>query len=287
MNKKISVDQLLQELEKDSITSRERADILIKIINIESAKSEEEADMDLIQECIEFFNLLSNREEEIEAQKDQMHYRLQQIYQRAAEDDTSKNTIIRKRRFRSIGLAAAVFVAILLIMVTSLTVIARVNGYNSTLEWIYAHLNQIFQSDRGEENVIDGITVIREAETKNYPDIESWLQEENLDILYPSILPDGVSIDRIFQSTRGAGEVRIIFTFNTPDVRLLAQNYDLDHYEITEDMEVIEVNGYCFGILSTPDGGYQAYCTFDNTAYDIVCSERDTLLTLINAFERN
>lgn len=282
MNKKISVDQLLQELGKNSISSREKADILIQIINIESAKSEEDADMDLIQECVEFLNLLTNSEREIEAQQDQLPYRLQRIYQKAAAEGISKNKVIRKRRFRSLGIAAAVFVAVLLITVTSLSVIARVNGYGSTLEWIYAHLNQVFQSAPGEENNIDGITVIRETETKHYPNIESWLQEENLDILYPSLLPDGVSIDRIYQSTREEGEVSVIFSFNTPDIRFLAQNYDLNHFEIMEDMEVIEANGYYFGSFSTPDGSYQAFCIFDNIAYGIECTDRDTLLTLIN-----
>ena len=295
MKKETSVDQLLRELENDAVANDQRADILSKIIDIESEKSE--ADMDLIQECFDYLELLKNSEPEIAERRERIPYHLQRSYQKAADVsspfknlDFSKiqqHSPIRKRRIRTIGVAAAVFISILLLAATSLTVIARVNGYGNMWDWLYNHLNEIFQIVPGEMQTIDGITVVRENDSKIYPNIEAWLQEENLDLLYPSSLPDNVKIERILQTTRGEGEINIMFSFNTPDVSLYAQNYDLAHYEIPseipEDMEVIEANGYRFGILYTPeiDFNYHAYCIVDNFAYSIGCTERDSLLNLI------
>lgn len=292
MKKETSVDQLLRKLENDSITNDQKADIIAYIIDIESEKPE--ADMDLIQECFDYLEFLKNSEEELAARKELIPYHLQRSYQKAADKSAPFKTLdfskiqpyrpICKHRIHTIGIAAAIFVAILVIAVTSLTVIAKVNGYGNMWKWLSVHLDEIFQSDLGEVKTIDGITVIREKDSKQYPDIESWLQEENFNILYPSLLPNDIKIEEILQSTRSEGEVKILFTFNTPDISFYTQNYDLANYEILEEMEIIEANGYRFGVLYTPEiaYAYNAYLTVDDFAYRIGCRDRDTLLILIN-----
>ena len=290
MKKETSVDQLLRQLEDDSITNDQKADILAMIIDIESEKPE--ADMVLIQECFDYLEVLKNSEEEIAERKERISYHLQRSYQKAADGSAPFKNLdffkiqqhppARKRRIRTIGVAAAVFVSILLLVATSLTVIARVNGYGNMWDWLSDHLNEIFHFNPGETKTVDGITVVRENDSKVYPNIESWLQEESWGIKYPSVLPDDVKIERIILSTRGEGEFSIAWVFNSPDVHFLAQNYDLSNFKITGDMEIVEANGYQFGILSTLEGGYQAFCTINDFAYVIECAERDTLLTLIN-----
>ncbi len=289
MNKQTSVDQLLLDLEKNSISDREKADILIRIIEIESSKSEKDADMELIQECVEFLNILTNSEEEIEMQESQAADRLQQIYQKAADDTTPVNTGltkhqpgIRKRRLRFFGLIAASFAVVILIAATSLTVIARVNGYGNMWEWLSEHLSEIFQVEPEKDHTIEGITVIRGTDTKTYSNMESWLQEESWDILYPSELPDGVWLDHILLVSHGEGETSIFWSFNTTDVRFSAQNFDLASFEPTENMEILEIGGYRFGIFSRPDGTYQASCVIGDFAYSIECANHENLLFLIN-----
>lgn len=290
MKKHSSVDQLIRDLNDNTITNKKRADILIKIIDLESQN--DEADMDLIEECFDYLEFLTNSEAEIETRKGQLPDRLQRTYQRAANmENDSKNQFVskiqpvaRKRRFRKTGIVAAIIAASLLISITTLTVIARVNGYGNMWEWLSVHLDEIFQFNSGEVNTIDGITVIREKNSMQYPDIESWLYEEDFDILYPSLLPNDVKIEEILLSTRSAEEVNILFNFNTLNISFYAQNYDLAHYEISEGMEIIEANGYRFGVLYTPeiDFNYHAYCIVDNFAYNIGSQDRDTLFYLIN-----
>lgn len=294
MKKDLSTDQLISELNDASITNKKKTDILMKIIDLESEKPD--ANMELIEECFDYLEFLTNSEAELEARKEQLPDLLRRTYQKAAdmEDDSNDQIVpqirpaVRRRRFRKAGIAAAIIAAVLLISMTSLTVIARVNGYDSTWEWLSKHWEEYLGLNNGEQMTIDGITVIRETETIIYPDIESWLKEENLNILYPADLPEDVRLDHINQSARGEGEVSITLVFNTPEVIFNAQNYDLSSFEIhEEDMEIIEADGYRFGILYIPDisemvCAYNAYFTVDNFAYIIGCQDRDTLLILIN-----
>lgn len=291
MKKHSSIDQLIRDLNDNSITSQKKADILIEIIDLESQS--DDADMELIEECFDYLEFLTNSEAEIETRKGQLPDRLQRTYQKAADmENDSEDQLVpkiqpvaRKRRFRKAGIAAAIIAATLLISMTTLTVIARVNGYNDPWEWLSKHWEEYLQLDNGGQLTGDGITVIRQTETIVYPDMESWLKEENLNLLYPSDLPEGIRLDHINQSARGEGEVDIYFVFSTPEVSFHAKNHDLDQYEIhEEDMEIIEINEYCFSILYTPEieFAYHAYCIVDNFAYGIGCQDRDTLLILIN-----
>ncbi len=289
MNKQTSVDHLLLDLERDSISDSEKADILFRIIEIESAKSEEDADMELIQECVEFLNILTNSETEIKMQESQVADRLQQIYQKAAEDTTSENTdltqhqpVIRKRRLRSFGIIAASFAFVILIAATSLTVIARVNGYGNMWEWLSDHMNEIFHLNSGEEHSIDGITVVVDNDATTYPDIETWLQKTSMDILYPTVLPDDVKLERILQSSQSENEISMIWVFNISNVRFSVQNYDLSYFELSNDAEIIDASGYRFNILYRPETGYQAFCIAGDYAYSIECADRESLLTIIN-----
>ena len=291
MKKELSMDMLLTELNNNSLTNGEKAEILTTIIDLESEKPD--GDMDLIRECLDFLAYLNG--EESVTDEEQRTERLQRIYRKAADgegkgaEEGKKRPVGRRRRLRKAAIVAAIIAGILLVAMTSLTVIARVNGYDSTWEWIADHWGEYLKLGHGEQTTIDGITIIREKDTKIYPDIESWLKEENLGILYPSVLPGDIKIDEIIENTRGEGEVSITLVFNTPAINFNAQNYDLSYFEThEEDMEVIELNGYRFGILYIPEleSAYNAYYTVDGFAYFIGCQDRDTLLFMLENLKK-
>ena len=296
MKKERSMDQLLNELNNNSLTDRERAEILAQILDTEMEKPEAEADMDLIQECFDYLELLNHSDAEIEARKAQLPDRLQRTYQKAAETESNATDplvpgirpVKRKRRFRKAAIAAAIVAAILLVAMTSLTVIARVNGYKDPWEMIFAHWEEYLNLRNGEQMSHDGITVIRYTDNKFYPDIESWLKEEKLDMFYPSVSPDGLRLDHVNETDPSKEEVDIVFVYAPADVYFRAQNFNLAYFELHEGMEIIEVNGYRAGILYNPDipHPYSAYLTVDNFAYSIGAQDRDTLLFMLEHLKK-
>lgn len=286
------IDLLLEELGNDATSTRRKAEILIQLIDTELEKPEEKADMDLIQECFDYLESLNESESDELTRKKKLEYHLTRIYQRGDDADASSlpsipntvrvNTHIWKRRLRTVGIVAAIFVATILVFASTLSVIARVNGYDTVLEWLSTNLNEYFQLETGKEYDIEGITVVRNTGNKTYDNIETWLQEEGLNLLYPSVLPEGVQLQRIVQNSQDGEKTFISWIFSDPDIRLAAQDFDLYKFEIGGDMEILEINGYQFGILNTPENSYQAFCVAGDFAYSIECTIREDLLTLIN-----
>lgn len=291
-----STDRLLTELNNDSLTDRERAEILVQILDMEFEKPEAEADMDLIRECFDYLELLDHSDAEIEARKAQLPDRLQRTYQKAAEMENGANDplvseirpVARKRRFRKAAIAAAIVAAALLIAATSLTVIARVNGYDNPLEWIWDEYRKL---SNGEQITIDGVTIIRYDDNVIYPDIETWLKEEKPDILFPSVLPDGIQVREVDQSYIGEGKVELRILFDPPKVSFMAINDYLDMFDPREeDMEILEMNGYRVGIFSEPEDTHlQFYAHFiaDGYAYSITAQDRDTMLLILENLKKS
>ena len=288
MKKELSMDMLLNELNNNSLSNGEKAEILTTIIDLESEKPN--GDMDLIRECLDYLADLNNEESAESAE--QLPERLQRIYQKAAEEESTakekKQSIGRKRRFRKATIVAAIVAAILLITMTSLTVIARVNGYGNAWEMFADHWREYLKLGNGDEMTYDGFTFIRHTETKIYPDMESWLKEENLNILYPSVLPDGVRVEEIDETPYAEGEIEFLFLFNTQEIHFYVSNYKPDRYEIPDGMETIEANGYRFGILYSPElpAPYRARTIVDGFAYSIGAQDRDTLFFLLENLKK-
>lgn len=61
--KNIKTDTLIKELEKDATPNIRKAEILMAIIDIELEEHQDKADMDLIEECLDFLGFLNNSEE--------------------------------------------------------------------------------------------------------------------------------------------------------------------------------------------------------------------------------
>lgn len=285
MKKELSVDMLLNELNNDSLTNGEKAEILATVIDLESEKPD--GDMDLIRECLDYLAFLNGEESAAEAE--QQAERLQRIYQKAADGEGAakgkKSSAGRKRRLCKVGVVAAIIVGILLVAMTSLTVIARVNGYDDVFEWITAHWQELPSNG----HIMSGDTeFIWYKDYKSYYDIESWLEEEELDLLYPSVLPDGVQLAYIDRYITDEG-IDFAYVFDPPQIFVNVQNYDLDHFEIKDKMEIIEVNGYRMGILNIPNDPsykYYAYFPYGDFAYNIGAPDRDTLLFLLENLKK-
>lgn len=80
MKKNIKTDTLIKELEKDATPNIRKAEILMAIIDIELEEHQDKADMDLIEECLDFLGFLNNSEE---SDRKTPENHLLRIYQKA------------------------------------------------------------------------------------------------------------------------------------------------------------------------------------------------------------
>ena len=78
---------------------------------------------------------------------------------------------------------------VMLALGMTITTMAGAAGYSNAYDWIKDNMAAIFSWRPGSYDV-DGITVIKGNETNRYESVEDFMKEENIDILYPSSLPE-------------------------------------------------------------------------------------------------
>lgn len=176
--------------------------------------------------------------------------------------------------------AAAACAAMLAICFTSFSVMAAsLGGYSAAWKYVSENVSSIMGLS-GTTNV-GNITLIKGDYTKKYNTIEELLIAENLDILYPSALPEGVKIERIDIIYYNKDKFNIMFEFNTYDYFFEVCNDlygDLDDFE---NYNVYTHNDLKFYIIDIPEG-YQATARKYEYEYNITCMDYTDLIYIID-----
>ena len=174
---------------------------------------------------------------------------------------------------RIIGIAAAVAV---LLCAATITVSAYSEGM-SIGEYIVYVAKNLFPGESVEHN---GITFIREGKTLVYNDIETLIENEKLEIFYPTELPPDVYIEKIllFGDLSKSEESKLIFVFNNSNIFFSVRNHQTVSID-NENASSMDTEIGFFYIMNK-DGIYQAVCQTEEYEY-ILSTDDEAILKLI------
>ena len=278
----IKNNTFLLGLNMSKATKEQKIQWLCQIIDNETDKPEDEMDFALIDECSAYLRELSDKA--AEATKEQKQRILQQI--KAHHNQTAKHVAkVLRPNWRKIGRIVAIAAAVATILVSTLTVLAKVNGYSSAWEYVKENVQKIIGLDAGDRVNEGEITLIKNDGVVAYKSIEELLEKENLDILYPAELPNGVHITKISQQI--ISEEKIVYSYRFTDQAISVavstvprfSQKDLEMYDIIESstMTVYLVqkrDGYCQ--IVGYDGKYE---------YLICSNDYDVLINILNSMK--
>ena len=242
---------------------------LDQVIREEMKKRPSKRDNKLIDECIVEMAKLKNvrtgyTEEEIDAI-------VKQIEAKAAKK--TERVPVRRKSIRRI---AAVVCAACLIMVGSVAAVAW-NPFDCVKDWIYCIIN----TPSGTIAEIDGIMYTKYDKTIKYTNINELLKKEKIDIYYPSVLPENVSITRVDALIIDDKEY-IYFNFNYSNVNFTVQ-LNTSLYLNAPGYETIITNNATFYLIYQ-NNKYIAQSYIDSNLYIIECSDYQDILVMINNF---
>ena len=173
---------------------------------------------------------------------------------------------------------------ILLLCGTTLTAGAAIEGLS-----IGEYLSFVIQNLKPGENIDkDGFTFEYLGENKQYTDIKDVLSDQNLDIMYPSVLPDGVAIEKVYLIEAFSGEEKgkLIVTFNDKDISCVISNKNSVNI-VPENLEEYTTDYLVFYIQSIiPEKRYQAVAQSDGIEYKLTSSDYEQLITLMKGFTK-
>ena len=269
-------------LNMNKATKEQKIQWLCQMIDNETDKPEDEIDFALIDECSTYLRELSDKA--AEATKEQKQRILQQIKAHHNQTATGSAKVLRPK-WRKVGKIVAIAATVATILLSTLTVIAKVSGYSSAWEYVKENIQKVLGLDAGDRVNDGGITLIKNDDVVAYHSIEELLESEGLDILYPAELPDGVRITKISQQIISEERTVYCYRFTDMDISFLASTQQtvfpdgLEKYEILQSQETI------FYIRKTPEEIYQAVGYDGKYEYRICCSDYDALIKILNGIE--
>ena len=214
----------MQEPTFDSFDKETLIRFLGDVIEAEMGKPDDEINLELIEECDGFLSELLS---DVTISDGQMKENIAKIKGMATFAEIPP---IRTRRMpRPRRLVAAILAAVLLIG-GSLTAYAFVPAFRDVVCYVL-NLDSGSQIDDG------GVTYVYNGERKKYDSIEDWVVSENLDILYPHKLPDGLAIRIITGSNEWETSIyNIAFYDGVTTIKFYA--YEIDTSTLHKESEI-------------------------------------------------
>lgn len=242
--------------------------LLGEIISSESAKPDGETDFALIGECEDLLCALTGAD--ISLSEKDITARVQKITQSAGGNRKAK-----KRISRIIAIACASIVLCIGAGAAACMIDPKI------LEGI----RTVLRYKVGEAVDIDGRTFVNDGEVKPYTSIDALFAENDIDILYPHTLPDGVYIEEIYVRKETLFPIDIVLSAPCGGMIRIYKNGEEGAEIQRSDTETAEVagNGTVFYVVQThelwtasaKDGAYTYY---------ISCADREYLQTIIEDF---
>lgn len=246
----------------------------------ELQKTDEEMDMTLVEESLAYIELVMTDnnvlEEEVLAAK------YQEVLAKAAQkQDVEPIKIIKRSKKRSVRKFFFILAATITVLFTTLTITAKICGYENAWEFIRQKAIEMKCFDTGDTMEEAGITLIGNGEVETFATFEDFLEKENLDILYPQPLPDGLRMETITKYFFENNKHNYVVGLNDHNITFAINNRCVVDLATIEDAEIYTVQNLSFYIAQLTSGSYQAVCHYNNFEYIINCTDYNTLIAII------
>ncbi len=248
--------------------------------DLEAEKPVEEMDVSLIKACVEL--ILELRGENIHLSTEEVKEKVRKIP--FVEETTSLNTPPQSVKSRSTKVKSH---KILLIAAIISILIAIFAISSIAFEWnIFDELKNRFgtvaDAPVNEEMEINGITVFMYGEEKKYETIELALKEEDISVLYPTKLPDNITLNRLsFYNRNQQNEITFVF-----DDKNLLYSVTLNE-KLSDDIksianEVLTINKLdCYLVEMNDIDVVQMHFEYNNALYLLSYNNKQDLINVI------
>ncbi len=245
-------------------------DKLMAIILLETSKNYKEMDSDLVTECVDFLMELEGKEK---LTKKEIEQRVNAIPFKGKVAAISSYT---KKRLRAKRIA--VIAAILAVIVTLFGIIAVASGdfFDNFLRNMGSSFHEWIENGPKEHG---DITLYKSDVTKTYSSIEKLAEDEEIEILYPTWLPENEKIISIWHLVEGESE-RYLLQCENPNhsMEIIFNGVLSDELKLSSYQK--EFWGISTYIIETPQY-LQANFIYKDNRYIVKSDKEDNLFKII------
>lgn len=184
-----------QEMSNEKRTLRDK---LTAIILLETSKPYKEMDSDLVSECVDFLMELEGTNRLTKAEIEQK-----------INDIPFKGKVMAigsyaKKKFKAKRIAVIAAVLAVLLAIFAIAAVSFTNAEDSLIDRFAHFINE--EMNPGEHKNFDNIELIKHNESIFFSSVEEFAEHENIEILFPTWLPEENKITEIqyyFEDTTG------------------------------------------------------------------------------------
>lgn len=267
----MSIDRKSNEYSNQEIIEKLRA-----IIDLEESKPLAERDVDLITECVDY---LMELEQGVELTQEELEEEKQKIYA------YNKNLNKPAKRLKFKGLLIAACFVILMLLANLVAIACGVD----TIAILEEFGDRIVEMFVGEKTDYKGITIVKGNEFTTYNSLQNFLNNENIAVLFPQKLPEGITISQINvrnsveDAIQNSHSKEIYFITNAPDTGMEIYpkvSADLD-FLTNKHYSQETINNFLCYILCT-DISTQCYFLHDDLVYCVTSTSYENIVTIIS-----
>lgn len=273
----MSIDRKSNEYSNQEIIEKLRV-----IIDLEESKPLAERDVDLITECVDY---LMELEQGVELTQEELEEEKQKIYA------YNKNLNKPAKRLKFKGLLVAACVVILMLLANFAAMACGIDTISILKEWGH----RIVEMFEGEKAEYKGITIINEGESISYSSNEEFVNKENLNILYPTKLPENIQIIQIAVSGSYDSNYnyssefrRVFYVTNNNNTNIIVNtnpNVSRDFLE-NPNLKIETIGSYeCY--IDCFDNLIQCTFIYNDITYTVKTTTHDSLVTIITNLKEN
>ena len=249
--------------------------------DLEAEKPVEEMDVSLVMACVE--SILELRGETVSFTPEEVEEKVRKIP--FVEETTSLNTPPQSVKGRSTKVKSRkilLIAAIISILIAIFAVSSIAFDWN-IFDELKDRFGMVFNVPANQEMEMSGITVGSNGKSKFYDNIEEALKNENIDTLYPTKLPENVTLDRILVYEEN-GKEKVSFVFDNDVLRytvILNQSLPDDIKMVADETKKVGMFE-CY-IVNMPDiNSTQIYFEYKGNTYESRYTNRQELIEIID-----
>ncbi len=271
----MSGQEIKELIDDEIITLQELQDsALEKVLDFETEMlCHGSGDMDIIRRCSA---LLDERSKSNTLNHDEIFDIINKTKSEHVTIFNSDNTlsvVAPQRNKRFVLKRIAIVAAAIILLITSTLSIAAAFGVD-----IHKYIKSLIGKPDGTTVNIDEFTFYNMDISKTYDSIQKMVEDENLDIMYPALLPEGCDIEivRLTVAENGKNTVQILTNNHQVNIQI-----ELDSGEIHNSSDNIYEHDNITYYIYTEEFNI-AICYYENNTYYISAKTYEDLILIID-----
>lgn len=169
--------------------------------------------------------------------------------------------------------------AIVALLVSAATMTASAFGFN-----VFEYFREVIGLSASGKVDKGTITLINYGKTEEYSSVDELLMEKNLNIMYPTVLPENIVIKQVHVG-KGANNGNFIqFIMNNPSI-YVSVDTNTKAFDVTNYTEQIAINECTYYVFC--DGKFYSICNYKDCYYYISSDNYENLVLIIKNMRFN